>query len=160
MNGFQTHNLSGDCTGSCKFNYHTTTTAQVQLRWKVIVLLILMQFMIITVHKLSFHSNQWKELVCWKFVFCWGSLDGICISCEVPSIADTALGNPFIYFSTLFYILYICMPVITNDSNVILKYFHFVLLVVFFFFILFMLSNGPPSFIYALVSVFQLLTEF
>jgi uncharacterized membrane protein len=50
------------------------------------------------------------------------------------------------------------MPVISNDSNVILKYFHFVLLVVFFFFILFMLSNGPPSFIYALVSVFQLLT--
>jgi hypothetical protein len=48
----------------------------------------------------------------------------------------------------------------TNDSNVILKYIHFVLLVVFFFFILFMLSNGPPSFIYALVSVFQLLTEF
>jgi len=47
------------------------------------------------------------------------------------------------------------MPVISNDSNVILKYFHFL-----FFFILFMLSNGPPSFIYALVSVFQLLTEF
>jgi hypothetical protein len=23
---------------------------------------------------------------------CWGSLDGICISCEVPSIADTTLG--------------------------------------------------------------------
>jgi hypothetical protein len=33
MNGVQTH----------KFNYNTTTTAQVQLRWKVIVLLILMQ---------------------------------------------------------------------------------------------------------------------
>jgi hypothetical protein len=34
----------------CKFNYHTTTTVQVQLRWKVIVLLILMEFMIITVY--------------------------------------------------------------------------------------------------------------
>jgi hypothetical protein len=44
--------------------YITTTTAQVQLRWKVIVLLILMEFMIITVYKLSFHNNQWKELVC------------------------------------------------------------------------------------------------
>ena len=50
MNGVQTH----------KFNYNTTTTAQVQLRWKVIVLLILMEFMIITVYKLSFHINQWK----------------------------------------------------------------------------------------------------
>jgi hypothetical protein len=76
----------------CKFNYHTTTTDQVQLRWKVIVLLILMEFMIITVYKLSFHINQWQELVCWKYVFCWGSLYGICISCEVPSIADTTLG--------------------------------------------------------------------
>ena len=84
--------ISNDCTGSCKFNYHTTTTAQVQLRWKVIVLLILMEFMIITVYKLSFHINQWKELVCWKYVSCWGSLNGICISCEVPSIADTTLG--------------------------------------------------------------------
>ena len=37
---------------------------------------------------------------------------------------------------------------ISNDSNVILKYCHFVLLVVFFkspSFILLMLSNGPPS---------------
>jgi hypothetical protein len=66
--------------------------AQVQLRWKVIVLLILMEFMIIIVYKLSFHINQWRELVCWKYVFCWGSLDGICISCEVPSIVDTTLG--------------------------------------------------------------------
>jgi hypothetical protein len=74
------------------YNYHSTTTAQVQLRWKVIVLLILMEFMIITVYNLSFHINQWKELVCWKYVFCWGSLDGICISCEVPSIVDTTLG--------------------------------------------------------------------
>ena len=24
--------IGNDCTGSCKFNYHTTTTAQVQLR--------------------------------------------------------------------------------------------------------------------------------
>ena len=60
----QTHNLSGD--RHCKFNYHTTMTVQVQLRWKVIVLLILMEFIIITVYKLSFHINQWKELVCWK----------------------------------------------------------------------------------------------
>ena len=61
MNGDQTHNISGsDCTGSCKFNYHTTTTAQIQLRWKVIVLLILMEFMTITVYKLSCHMNQWK----------------------------------------------------------------------------------------------------
>jgi hypothetical protein len=59
MNGVQT----------TKFNYHTTTTAQGQLRWKVIVLLILMEFMIITVYKLSFHINQWKKLVCWKYVF-------------------------------------------------------------------------------------------
>jgi hypothetical protein len=84
--------IGNDCMSSCKCNYHTTTTAQVQLRWKVIVLLILMEFMIITVYKLSFHINQWKELVCWKCVFCWGSFDGICISCEVPSIADTTLG--------------------------------------------------------------------
>jgi hypothetical protein len=55
-----------ELTGSCKFNYHTTTTVHVQLRWKVIVLLILMEFMIITVYKLSFHINQWTELVCWK----------------------------------------------------------------------------------------------
>jgi hypothetical protein len=61
--------IGNDCTGSCKFNYHTTTTAEVQLRWKVIVLLILMEFMIITVYKLSFHINQWKLLVCWKYVF-------------------------------------------------------------------------------------------
>ena len=84
--------IGNDCTGSCKFNYHTTTTAQVQLRWEVIVLLILMGFIIITVYKRSFHINQCKELVCWKYVYCWGSLDGICISCEVPSIADTTLG--------------------------------------------------------------------
>ena len=41
---------------------HTTTTAQVQLIWKVIVLLILMEFMIITVYKLFFISineNNW-----------------------------------------------------------------------------------------------------
>ena len=69
-----------ECTGSYKCNYHTTTTAQVQ------------EFMIITIYKLSFHINQWKELVCWKYVFCWDSLDGICISCELPSIADTTLG--------------------------------------------------------------------
>ena len=63
MNGVQTHSLSGDrqrVQGSCKFNYHTTTTAQVQLRWKVFVLLILMECMTITVYKLSFHINQWK----------------------------------------------------------------------------------------------------
>ena len=28
--------IGNNCTGSCKFNYHTTTTAQVQLRWQVI----------------------------------------------------------------------------------------------------------------------------
>ena len=81
-----------ECTGSYKCNYHTTTTAQVQLRWTVIVVLILMEFMIITIYKLSFHINQWKELVCWKYVFCSGSLNGICISCEVPSIAGTTFG--------------------------------------------------------------------
>ena len=27
-----------------------------------------------------------------KVGFCWGSLDGMCVSCEVPSIADTTLG--------------------------------------------------------------------
>ena len=64
--------IGNDCTCSCKFNFHTTTTAQVQLRWKVIVLLISMEFMIITVYKLSFHINQWKELVCWKYVFLFG----------------------------------------------------------------------------------------
>ena len=41
--------IGNDCTSSCIFNYHTTTTAQVQSRWKVIVLLILMEFMIITI---------------------------------------------------------------------------------------------------------------
>jgi hypothetical protein len=71
-----------------------------KIRNNSIVLLILMEFMIITVYTLSFHINQWKELVCWKYVFCWGSLDGICISCEVPSIADTALGisEQYIFF--------------------------------------------------------------
>jgi hypothetical protein len=48
--------------GSCKFNYYTTTTAQVQLSWKVIVLLILMEFMIITVYKLSFHMCLFQLL--------------------------------------------------------------------------------------------------
>jgi hypothetical protein len=47
--------IGNDCTSSCKFNYHTTTTAQVQLRWKVIVLLILMEFMIITENAFSMH---------------------------------------------------------------------------------------------------------
>jgi hypothetical protein len=50
--------IGNDCTGSCKFNYHTTTTAQVQLRWTVIVLLISMEFMIITVYvDFSGYSN-------------------------------------------------------------------------------------------------------
>jgi hypothetical protein len=50
------------------------------------------------IHKLLIHHlsiGGWfkrMELVCWKYVFCWGSLDGICISCEVSSIADTTLG--------------------------------------------------------------------
>ena len=52
--------IGNDCTGSCKFNYHTTTTAQVQLR-KVIVLLILMEFMIITVYKFLFISINEKN---------------------------------------------------------------------------------------------------
>ena len=68
--------IGNDCTGCCTFNYHTTTTAQVQLRWKVIALLILMELMIITVYKLSLHINQWKELIYWKYAFCWCSLDG------------------------------------------------------------------------------------
>jgi hypothetical protein len=42
--------IGNDCTGSCKFNYHATTTAQVQLSFVVIVLLILMEFMIVTVY--------------------------------------------------------------------------------------------------------------
>jgi hypothetical protein len=33
-----------------------------------------------------------KRIGLLKVCFCWGSLDGICISCEVPSIADTRLG--------------------------------------------------------------------
>jgi hypothetical protein len=34
---------------------------------------------------------QWYFL--WPLSNCrWGSLNGICISCEVPSIADTMLG--------------------------------------------------------------------
>jgi hypothetical protein len=57
---------------------NTTTTAQVQLRWKVIVLLILMEFMIITVYKLSFHINQWTKLVCWKYVFLLGFIRVTC----------------------------------------------------------------------------------
>ena len=84
--------IANDCTGtcSCKFNYHTTTPAQVQLRWKITVLLILMEFMIITVTFFSYQSMTRIGLL--KVCFCWGSLDGICISCEVPSIADTTLG--------------------------------------------------------------------
>jgi hypothetical protein len=49
-------------------SYHTLTRF-------IIVLLILMEFMIITVYKISFHINQWTELVCWQSVFCWGSLE-------------------------------------------------------------------------------------
>jgi hypothetical protein len=33
-----------------------------------------------------------KKIGLLKVCFCWGSMDGICISCEVPSIADTTLG--------------------------------------------------------------------
>jgi hypothetical protein len=44
--------IGNDCTGSCRFNYHTTTTAQVQLRWKLIVLLILTEFITIFVNDL------------------------------------------------------------------------------------------------------------
>ena len=58
-----------------------------------------MAFMIITVYILSFHINQWKELVCWKYVFCWGSLDGICFSCEVPSIGDIlGISEQYLFF--------------------------------------------------------------
>jgi hypothetical protein len=53
---FQQTNSFHWLTGSCKFNYHTTTTAQVQLRWNVIVLLILMEFMIITVYKVVLNT--------------------------------------------------------------------------------------------------------
>jgi hypothetical protein len=38
----------------------------------------------------SYRSMEIIGLV--KVYFCWGSLDGICISCEVPSISDTTLG--------------------------------------------------------------------
>ena len=51
---------------------------------------------------------------------------------NVMWILGSSDSNPFIYFSTLLYILCICIPVISNDSNAILNYFHFVLLVVFF----------------------------
>ena len=30
-----------------------------------------------------------------KLGFCWGSMDRMCISCEVPSITDTMLGISF-----------------------------------------------------------------
>jgi hypothetical protein len=38
---------------------------------------------------ISINENNWFVE---SMFFCWGSLDGICISCEVPSIADTTLG--------------------------------------------------------------------
>ena len=44
----------------------------------------LMEFMIITVYKLSFHINQWKELVCWKPRFFVGV--------HWIEFADTTLG--------------------------------------------------------------------
>jgi hypothetical protein len=90
----------------------------------------------------------------WEVYSIKHSLDRICISCEVPSIADTTLGiseqYPFLCHQTgmvghwilrlhTFYksthvefFLHIIHMYISNDSNVISKYFHFVLLVVFF----------------------------
>jgi hypothetical protein len=76
----------------------------------------------ITVYKISFQINQWKALVCWKYVFCWGSLDGICISCEVPSIADTTLievksliwaqkGKLYIIYENVMWIQWPTIPV-------------------------------------------------
>ena len=45
-------------------------------------------------HYYIFFTWVWMQ---WYFLWplsscCWGSLNGICISCEVPSIADTMLG--------------------------------------------------------------------
>ena len=100
--------IGNDCTGSCKFNYHTTTTVQVQLRWKVIVLLVLMEFMIITVYKLSFHINQWKELVCWKPRFFVGV--------HWMEFADTTLGISEQY-------LFFCAQIklLTSISSILLN---------------------------------------
>ena len=38
---------------------------------------------------ISINENNWFAE---SMFFCRGSLDGICVSCEVPSIADTTLG--------------------------------------------------------------------
>jgi len=83
---------------------------------------------------------------------------------EVKSLNRVQKGNLYIIYEhvmgilgnlrfksihLLFYtFIHIIHMYISNDSNAILKYFHFVLLVVFFLeprFILLMLSNGPPS---------------
>ena len=69
--------------GSCKLNYHTTTTVEVQLRWKVIVLLIFMEFMIIIVYKLFFSYQSMKIIgllkVCffvgWNLYLMWSSVN-------------------------------------------------------------------------------------
>jgi hypothetical protein len=42
--------------------------------------------------KTFFSYQSMKRIGLLKVCFCWGSLNGICISCEVPSIADTTLG--------------------------------------------------------------------
>jgi hypothetical protein len=51
-----------------------------------------MEFMIINVYNflfISINENNWFSE---SMFFVGVQLDGICISCEVPSIADTTLG--------------------------------------------------------------------
>jgi hypothetical protein len=84
MNGAQTHNLSGDrhdCTGSCKFNYHTTTTVQVQLRWKVIVYWYwwnLWLSLFINFLSISINENNWfaeSMFFGWNLFLMWSSVN-------------------------------------------------------------------------------------
>ena len=49
-----------------------------------------------------FISINEKNWFAESMFFRWGSFDGICISCEVPSIADTPLGilEQYLFFAT------------------------------------------------------------
>ena len=95
MNGVQIHNLSCDRHRLHRqlyihLPYYHDGSSLVKM--KGIVLLIWMEFMIITVDNLSFISINGNNQFAESMFICWGLLNGICISCEVPSIADTALG--------------------------------------------------------------------
>ena len=89
MNGVQIHNLSCDRHRLHRqlyihLPYYHDVSSLVKM--KGIVLLILMEFMIITVDNLSFISINGNNQFAESIFFCWGLLNGICISCEVRQL--------------------------------------------------------------------------